>query len=50
MDDTESTLERILWLVEFTGSAKKQKDKLFEADIRDALYTLKHDLEQKGPE
>jgi hypothetical protein len=50
MNDTESTLERTPWRVEFTRSAKKQKDKLFDADIRDVLYALKHDLEQKGPE
>lgn len=38
-----------LWHVEYTGSAKKQKDKI-PPDIRDALYLLKYELEQEGPE
>jgi mRNA-degrading endonuclease YafQ of YafQ-DinJ toxin-antitoxin module len=36
------------WLVEFAGGAVKQKEKL-SGELLDALYTLKHDLEQKGP-
>jgi hypothetical protein len=37
------------WQVEYASKAKKQKDKLPD-DIRDALYMLKHELEQEGPE
>ena len=36
------------WLVDFSSKAEKQVGKL-PADIRSALYLLKHDLEQKGP-
>ncbi len=36
------------WRVDFSSSAEKQKQKL-SANLRDVLYTLKHDLEQKGP-
>jgi len=36
------------WLVYFTRSAEKQKKNLAD-NLRDALYALKHDLEQKGP-
>ena len=36
------------WLVDFASKAEKQVGKL-PADIRSALYLLKHDLEQKGP-
>lgn len=36
------------WQVDFSNSAGKQKEKLSDA-LRDVLYTLKHDLEQKGP-
>ena len=50
MNDSENSLNRTPWLVEFAGSAKKQKDKLTNGDLRAALYALKHDLEQKGPE
>jgi mRNA-degrading endonuclease RelE of RelBE toxin-antitoxin system len=37
------------WQVDFTNKAEKQARKL-PADILTALYLLKHDLEQKGPE
>jgi mRNA-degrading endonuclease RelE of RelBE toxin-antitoxin system len=37
------------WLVEFSSSAGKQKEALSDT-LRDVLYTLKHDLEQRGPE
>ena len=36
------------WQVDFASSAEKQKQKL-AGNLRDALYALKHDLEQKGP-
>ena len=36
------------WRVGFSGSAEKQKQKL-PGNLRDVLYALKHDLEQKGP-
>jgi mRNA-degrading endonuclease RelE of RelBE toxin-antitoxin system len=36
------------WRVDFANSADKQKQKLPD-NLRDALYALKHDLEQKGP-
>jgi mRNA-degrading endonuclease RelE of RelBE toxin-antitoxin system len=37
------------WQVDFSNKAGKQKGKL-PAAMRDILYALKHDLEQKGPE
>jgi len=36
------------WRVDFAGRAEKQKRKL-SGNLRDVLYALKHDLEQKGP-
>ena len=36
------------WRVDFASSAEKQKQKL-SANLRDVLYALKHDMEQKGP-
>ncbi|MCL2102445.1 MAG: hypothetical protein FWH25_00220 [Syntrophorhabdaceae bacterium] len=36
------------WRVDFTRGAEKQKKNLAD-NIRDVLYALKHDLEQKGP-
>jgi len=36
------------WRVDFASSAEKQKQKL-SGNLRDVLYALKHDLEQKGP-
>jgi mRNA-degrading endonuclease RelE of RelBE toxin-antitoxin system len=36
------------WRVDFSSSAEKQKKQLSDK-LRDVLYTLKHDLEQKGP-
>ena len=46
MDNTES--RKTPWQVIFSSKAEKQAGKL-PADIRSALYLLKHDLEQKGP-
>jgi len=46
MNDTEP--RETPWLVDFSSRAEKQVGKL-PADIRSALYLLKHDLEQKGP-
>jgi len=36
------------WQVDFSNSAGKQKAALSDS-LRDVLYALKHDLEQKGP-
>ena len=46
MNDTEQ--RETPWQVDFSNKAEKQTGKL-PADIRSALYLLKHDLEQKGP-
>ena len=37
------------WLVEYTGKARKQKDKL-PPEIKDIFYTLERELKQEGPE
>jgi len=38
-----------VWVVKFTGKARKQKDRL-PADIAAALYALRRELETDGPE
>jgi mRNA-degrading endonuclease RelE of RelBE toxin-antitoxin system len=45
---TETEQRETPWQVDFSSKAEKQTGKL-PAEIRSALYLLKHDLEQKGP-